>query len=860
MDVETADEYARIEGCFRDYTAAPFCLHNHLSQLRLTRLPTDWDGLVHQEGLHRARLVGRPVDLEDDLILKGREQEILSVLSRDDLQSYGMWQFWSLQALKLPCDELDLGSNLVADCDEYIEEVMTKSSIDILSEWLPLTHVRTDFDEGLAFPPTLGRLSMLMQREAECESLSLSQEYGRFRDIMCNDPKSSYEFNHLFPCGLEKRGPNYIQSVTPPLTPLSESPSPYIPEGNVTIIDLTSEPSSPENETVDKLQRDVQLGHIDSDPAASNSPSLCTSILDMVNCPKNKYHDLEAHRVEAPLPFSSSTATQDNDLLTNIRTQVDVDDEGADEPPADFFEEAFASLLENRGVDIMRVAEQESLNSFDLVSRIPVPVMNFDVPKLKWEGLYSAKQQFQLLRSSSEWHIPRHDKDVSLESSLRWIPVLPSQGRDAAKEEPPTQSDISRKLLVFDGALLLSSATYVTNNDAVAALRPDEEEIDQLLPTQTNDVQLSATEESTSLRMVCKKRPVDSLNPQRRGTSHFLVQKPLASVLPGYQDGNATCKLLSGFMELRAVKKRRLGDKLATPADRRNAHSASCVPEPRITVLQQSRTNYLGAIVPLSVPSIVPPEEKGCFVVSLGIGRQIFQHLQRSWPAECLIDRDFSRETHQRQESKNGRNDCSFLPSNCEADIALTATAGLVVTNLLKIRQKPLPGSKSQTPLRARIHSLAQKYGCLFILVTGDDLAANVCKEQTADDVSAYADFVLFTMNLNADITTLFVSGDVNNVTQWIVAIMCRYSSLSTTHKSFLSPSESTWELFFREAGMSTIAAQVLAGTLHKEAGPAGLAQFIRMTATERAERYGRIIGSKNMIFSMSPVVEWQWS
>jgi hypothetical protein len=328
--------------------------------------------------------------------------------------------------------------------------------------------------------------------------------------------------------------------------------------------------------------------------------------------------------------------------------------------------------------------------------------------------------------------------------------------------------------------------------------------------------------------------------------------KGQATVDPALSLGNRaldTRRLLDDFMEMRAIKR----PKLAQATETMGHSIPSCASS--VTVMEGATTEQ----EPAPAPKVHIPDDKANFVVSIDIARPILEYLESIWAPEHLIDRDFSAIHYTELSIEDARHSKPQPESTADADISLTPAVGIVVTSLSKARQRSLPGSECLPQLRERIFRVSMKYETLFVLVSEMNLAGEFIGTVGASDLAAYADFVLFTTGLEADVSTILVPGAYETTARWIMALMCRYSPSSLETSRHISGSESTWELFFRRAGMNVVAAQVLSGVLFEEAGNEGLAQFLAMTIQERLARYSRLLASDRLLMRACHVLDQPW-
>ncbi|KAM0563370.1 hypothetical protein ACHAPJ_001088 [Fusarium lateritium] len=247
------------------------------------------------------------------------------------------------------------------------------------------------------------------------------------------------------------------------------------------------------------------------------------------------------------------------------------------------------------------------------------------------------------------------------------------------------------------------------------------------------------------------------------------------------------------------------------------------------------------------------------YIVSLNLSRNILSHLEKSWQQVKLIDRDFSQYNTVIWSPGSAQRKEVVSSLAFEADISLCPAAGLMMTTILKVKQKPLPGSTTLTPLRERVKLVSEKYESLFILVSESNPLGEYVGSPTVSDIAGYADFVRFTTSLQAGISTYLVSGSDQTLSKWALSIMCRYALSANQFGQFLDFRDGTWELFLRRAGLNISAAQVMSGLLLSEYSGFGLAKFLIMDSEERVTKYGQIMGGQRILNNVSRILDQEW-
>ncbi|KAL8867811.1 MAG: hypothetical protein Q9174_005418 [Haloplaca sp. 1 TL-2023] len=262
------------------------------------------------------------------------------------------------------------------------------------------------------------------------------------------------------------------------------------------------------------------------------------------------------------------------------------------------------------------------------------------------------------------------------------------------------------------------------------------------------------------------------------------------------------------------------------------------------------------------------PDNQRFFVASTTFlsNRRLARHVQNLYATANIIERDFAL--------YNWQSTTTHLPSGStsapseEADLILSPSTGLILTNLPKIKQQALPGQAARSPIRERIQRIASSYERLVIIVSrsGAQINSEACTVSDLDesDCEAYASFTTF-MNSIPSLTeseVLLIDGDVSTLASWIVSLMIKYSSDSSIS---LLQDETQWEVFLRQAGMNAFAAQALLAEMKamQEKGdygrPWGLREFVLMTPSERRQRFKRVLGGEGMLEIVGKTLDVSW-
>jgi hypothetical protein len=665
--------------------------------------------------------------------------------------------------------------------------------------------------------------------------------------------------------------------VSRPLSPISESGSPFIPDGTVAIIDLISEPSSSPKSV-----------HLATQTVARHSRDLSNSNM-VKNFKGTKMTSVTVNdRNKSELPVFSTTGlpnltSGDLKALPLAHKQLDqalgnIDNSGAGHEGGQF-DEVISEIVEPTHHHSPPMVEQEHHSGLRTLTRLPVPSMPFHVAPAPWTThVSSARIQFDWiignqLQSTRSLDVTGEEQEAHLSLELDVdVSAIDTYRRLLDEDAIFSQQNVS---LNFDADL---ESTFESRNESSLTLPfilqlADEPDVGE--PPSSPDIAKSMTI-SPQLKPKYEESPFFGSKKaatcaQTRDKSEALDALPLLSngnaigdllprrdsennplgALPLSNDDETTAKLLLSYMELRAVKTRRL-DK---GAPRTKQVTSSVTMEPPQQRPENNSPKVEEAAISAYSPKLQIPIIMGVFIISHNLPRPILRHLESVWPPDHILDRDYTAHNNVTTPAAAGLLESKTL-SAYEADISLTPVVGVVITNLIKVGQKPLPGSKALPELRERIARVSLKYETLVILVSECNPLGEYCGHSNAAEMTAFDDFVRFTSELQQGIAVHFLHGAFKTAANWALDLMCRNSSIAASFKSYLSNMESAWELHLRRAGLNAFAAQVLAGVLFEEMGDAGLARFAAMSAQERVSRFSQLLGGSKGLLHVRPVCD----
>lgn len=637
------------------------------------------------------------------------------------------------------------------------------------------------------------------------------------------------------------------------------------------MIDLSSEPSTPRRSFVEAIER-----ILDSDPVVSSTFMTSPSTGDLPRLIQACHSVIQEAKTEAPVVSNNSDAPSDENAIADIRLPLIGD---TDETALSLleekgqFEDAFETLLQDRQYYANQLVNQERFDLVDSACRIPVPLLDFEISPPEWTiGHLTAKMQFMFLRNGAPdtFKLSPVPRDPRSEISLRWAFFPPQKGQPMLDDELAMPDATLAKYLSDEETTHLSSRDFVSINQDLEVFRPQEdEEIEEIFSQDVESDEDSLaeyaqpTESLTGTISVHSNVSNDTLtrdSPDLNRPARRKLDDDAQRLLPKSYDTSATSILLHNFMELRGIKRPRLNTQppaASQPGDASPSKLAKGLPGSNN--YKATLPEVVKEMPPAPAPQFELPSEKASIIISVDLPRQILRKMESSWTPEKLIDMDYSRHNTQNWPPGASRPKEVMSPLSFEADISLSPSTGIVITNILKVRQRPLPGSQLPAPLRERVQKVSERYETLIVLVSESNSQGEVMGTLAPLDAAAYADFVNFAVALDGDVVVQFVPGATGTIASWILAYMCRYSSQCVALSRFLTSEETPWELLLRRAGMNVFAAKVLSKMLFQQAGQSGLAAFVNMPARERVTRYGALLGGEKVLLMTGKVLDRRW-
>ncbi|OHW98839.1 hypothetical protein CSPAE12_02529 [Colletotrichum incanum] len=743
---------------------------------------------------------------------------------------------------------------------------------------LPLEPVDERKDEGLGIPGSAMRFHHQLTRGAEPDELDFSVE-----DLLYVSESLHDEWTD------KDSGNDRVRIMTPPLIapPLNESDEVdiFVPNTEFCEIDNLSEPQSLLSEDLERVMKNLSNEYDDprlSDASASDIIGVAsdTPSFEAFN-PKHQDAGMEI-----PIfPRSDDTISNSQEeqcfrALIGSVPRFDFRNPSEDqlETPIDedesSFNEQFGLLIKYKANSMTRRLEQEQVEAVDAVARMQPPLLGFGTSAPDWQGAMqnpsamflwitrSHKDEFR----SSQW--PRNPQE---QKDLRWVPFLVPLTKVDVRESVGSSYVLQDVFGARGPGPLPTSADYVRRRCHLKVLSEDSDE-ELSISCQDHPQELNLRGSGDGVMDLIRKRkmtqvaeggPKNMESPtigvkSRRTASNMIAANFLdEGLLLGENDTNAAGRLLSNYMNLRAAKRPKPSTGSFTTAPGTSTATSLCpstsrratqnAPKPRTPQLE-TRIVYANA----PYPPVEVLKQAPRIVISVSLPRCIISALQAKIPGIDLVDRDFtSHNTWSWSPGSTNRME-NHSPLSYEADIIPSPATGIIITTILKVRQKTLPGSKAQvSQIRQRLTRVAPLYERVIVLVSEGNPTGEQAGPLDGADAEAYASFVAFASSLGSSgcsVRTLYVAGGSQTLANWTCALVATHAKeVSSNVQQIIMSEETEWEVFLRRAGLNMYAAQVtlavVKGTCLEDGEDRTLVRFLGMSSAERANLLRDFLG-----------------
>lgn len=594
--------------------------------------------------------------------------------------------------------------------------------------------------------------------------------------------------------------------------------------------------------------------------------------------PVSRIDDL---KVEIPLMLDSaskSTFAHSEDIFNASMEEFDLDPDFEMEVLADIPDDCLGENFRKAAEDGARRAEQEQLQHIDAVARIPIPVMDFSVSEPSWAHLrMNERGIWKWIQAGREelFRLPSWTVHKADESKLTWTPLCGNTVLTFDETMDEGEDWVDAFIGLNNDKEQLTSAEFVHSTDHFVVLQNDDEdeEIETQLAEPKPQRDLMAI---VGKRLnegdgdIARKRPRHDGDAQRTGLS---VKSDGRYLLLG-NSSDTSGKFLANFMEIHAPKKKWSESKyfasqqeepVAAVTIKKRA-SAEPSGSDHLQHFKDSAIPNTSQRIEAPCPEITVPGKPLTIFLSIEIPRRLIRALENLIPGLVLVERDYNAHNTSVWRPGSVARSVIIPPMAGDADITVSPTAGIMIVNMLKIRQRPKADTNKNT-IRVRIENTSLRYSQLIVLVGGEGGTDDVLLPLSSSDSAALAEFQGFAAGFDCDIRVHYIGGGDFTLAKWVSFCVCKYGSPDHGLQTNLLEMETLWELFLRRAGLNVYAAQAIVNQLKApisnngmpEPGSHGLSSFVTMTRAERLRRFGQLVGPR-VLERVSMAVDHIWN
>ncbi|KAK8042486.1 hypothetical protein PG994_012969 [Apiospora phragmitis] len=806
------DEYARRNGLsldFRTYDPISYLASTASSQLVTQRQEQGEYGSL--PNLHI------PFDLsldEPPIISKGSVDFLSSITQREDdeaIMSQAIQASCSNQIRHLKVALPLLRSDHESDWRRLLRDVKSRTSARLYSNMLPLEPLEISLDEAPEYPESAYSFHSQLGT-ADTSQLAISQDALRFLATALAIEKDAEVREQFLVEEFSDRKPLVSREITPLITPLLVSEELYAPGPDRCQIPIASDPSSLLEEDLEAAQS--ALIAASSSPIRGTPDLPSTSEVETITPVIRKTESLKVEQPLIPSRPSSPPkkhAVNLQEATESAQLAVDADcefDSHALKEMPELFSDELLEELKAGAYSANLAIEQEHLEQADAIARVQVPILDFAIKESEWKKLGQESN--------------RHIKYLLHAPGMR-LKKWKESYRNGISGGPHylIGFGLDNVLRMYNEAEIQTTASYVWKRPGLAILREpgddDEEEYFQVSHHQSMDLPDILRKRKLELADA----ELDRSSPSSNASIVDLVRHPKEAqstsaarssrLLIGNDEPNATAALLANYVDLRATKRQKT-----------------------------------------EVSSFFGP-------------KKLAQIDAKALEAQ-LVERDFDRwDTVAWNRNMVSRSPIGS-PLAAEADVVVSPATGIILTTLIKVIQKPLPGQKSKTTIKERVEKVSARYERLIVLVSQSSRVDESTRDLSASECASFAEFSGLVVGLNPNSQVYFIGGGEETLAKWLVASIQRYSVEAAGLQTLLIDDETTWELILRRAGMNAYAAQIILAelkginNLDSQGQAVGeLQRFILMAPQERVAQFSQMMGGTNVLRRVGAVLDNPW-
>ncbi|KAK4213498.1 hypothetical protein QBC37DRAFT_387988 [Rhypophila decipiens] len=596
-----------------------------------------------------------------------------------------------------------------------------------------------------------------------------------------------------------------------------------------------------------------------------------------------------------------------------------------DDPP--MADQKFSDFLQSKSDKMMRSAEQEKLSSIDSTARVPVPVMDFSAPKPDWiqDGCDTPAKMFTWTKRYTghiiNWNPVRWPSNRAAEQQMIWSPIAHIwDTKKLVSEKIEVDDELLRQFMVMTlDRDVMSSTDCVVKRHGLAILRDydlDDELLDEedvlerktglsTIPIPSHGTIRLRDSVSPSYNMPFLagswkqdlKNPPQEITLAKKRARRDSDEEPAppkfarqtAGVIPSRDSQAAEMAMMDSASALlrlvddkqwddhstlvenyaKRFKKSKVNSRFFGPSqdaiqdDDDLQSQARRKKEDDDAKAMPPSPKPIPALAPsFTLPNTAAPPK---IIVASSVSHMLILELRNLIPGLGVITRDYG---------KWARSSSDLATATMEADIKLSPATGIMLTTMVKLRQKSLPGTPG-SDFRSQVENVASKYETLLVLISEGNKHSESITPLNGSDANALVEFHGFVAGLSCQISVMYIGGGQETLAKWVASSISQHANEGAPVQDPLLEEETCWEVFLRRAGMNSFGAQAVLGLLknpeadEEEVQTAtvgatagrlyGLPLFVMMSAEERIVMFEDIFGGRKVLEWVSEVLDWEW-
>ncbi|OBT68543.1 hypothetical protein VE03_01695 [Pseudogymnoascus sp. 23342-1-I1] len=918
---ESIVEYARFHGLSVDPLRDPLPLSHIESLLHTFEKAASDDS-------HLPQIKYRPIPQTDECLTVDKGAEILLAGASGvflDQSTIDKITAAASTVLRRPKLKLELPL-LRSDPDADLEAFRQRQNPCIGDGNFIYEPLDNEKDEGLQWPSRFANLPKAIVKDCSTEKITVTRDTMVYLQAALKDNWSRENANDLLQNLSSYKRSHVLDPTTPPLSPRCwATPEPFVPSSSTSCLQLLSDPPSLLGADLEAAEKAIFEGDgllsVKDEPSDSNTPiehnygQHCrprdkyletSSLLSDDLFPVPRHESTQDLKVEAPLtpPLPLSKTVTFSDTVKEML--FDQDYPGFTSSPNEsgnedsfFMDHTLYSTFKEAYETENKRLENEQLQEAATTGRVEVPVMDFTAPNSPWDiskfsGFNNSLSRPQELLKPiiEETGLPDFPKGLlKLNDAVGWRVFSTNLASISLVEEFGSEDVLLEYINSAMDTDITSSEGLTYKEPGIRILKEDDDADD-------NDLEPGVfLSEELDMASLIKKRKLELGDVRDNGTRENIQEPTNPTMQPAAKkhsrkptpgiaaDSNtvneghgnngygetliggvfSATTALDNFMEMRGTKRHKPTESTYFPTSKA-APAENPAPLPIPPPIANSRLTK--ADIPLPLSNITVPVETTPYIISTELLKQrpLFSAMKSLFPTAHFIERDFNRynTTAWLRQGTITRSPVKS-PLAAEADLVLSPSTGVVLTTLMKIKQKPLPGQKEKSEIKSKVEGVCMRYERLLVFISEaspDESSVGVLGGQ---ECMAMAEFMGFCASLPCTVNVSFVPGGHETLANWIVAGMVRYGIGSSDGRGLLED-ETQWEVFLRRCGMNPYAAQAVVSALKapeglqpSRCGMFGISGFVEMDHNERVRRFGHIFDGDRVLRRVSSVIDARW-